>query len=88
MKKYQILLVATLATLGLSACDKGESPADDAAIVESSSMDSVEEMTEETMETIEEVIEEASDTVEEIMEEMSEDAEEDLSNSVKEMMDK
>ena len=45
-------------------------------------------MTEETIETIEEVIEEASDTVEEIMEEMSEDAEEDLSNSVKEMMDK
>lgn len=88
MKKYQILLVAALATLGLSACDSGESPAEDAAVTESSSMDAIEESSEEAIETIEEVIEEASDSAEEMMKEMSEDAEEDLSNSVKEMMDK
>ena len=87
MKKYQILLVAALATLGLSACDRGESPAEEAAISEATTMDTVEEASEEAMETIEQVIDEASDTVEEIMEDMSEDTEEDLSNSVKGMMD-
>ena len=88
MKKNQILLVAALATLGLSACDSGELPAEDAAVSESTSMDTIEEASEEAMETIEEVIDEASDSVEEMMEDMSEDAEEDLFNSMKEMMDK
>ena len=86
MRIYQILLVAALVTLGLSACDRGES--ENAAVRESTSMDAIEEASEEAMETIEEVIDEASDTVEEVMEDISEDTEKDLSNSMKEMMDK
>lgn len=89
MKKYQVLLIAAMATLGLSACDNGDAPAEDAAAVEQSSMmDTVEEASEDAMDTIEEVIDEASDSMNEMMEDMSDDAEEDLSESVDKMMDK
>ena len=88
MKKYQVLLIAAMATLGLSACDS-DAPAEDATAVEQSSMmDTVEEASEDAMETIEEVIDEASDSMDEMMEDMSDDAEEDLSESVDNMMNK
>jgi vacuolar-type H+-ATPase subunit H len=88
MKKYHVLLVAALATLGLSACDNGDSPADEAAAVEKSSMmDSVEEASENAMETIEEAVDEASESIDEMMDDMSDSAEENLSNSVDKMMD-
>lgn len=88
MKKYHVLLVAALATLGLSACDNGDSPADEAAAVEESSMmDSVEEASEDAMETIEEAVDEASESIDEMMDDMSDSAEENLSNSVDKMMD-
>jgi gas vesicle protein len=89
MKKYQVLLIAAMATLGLSACDNGDSPADEAAVVnESKMMDSVEEASEDAMDTIEEVIDDASDSMNEMMEDMSDSAEEDLSESVENMMNK
>jgi outer membrane lipoprotein SlyB len=89
MKKYQVLLIAAMATLGLSACDNGDTPADDDAAVEQSSMmNTVEEASEDAMDTIEEVIDEASDSMDEMMEEMSDSAEEDLSESVDNMMNK
>ena len=88
MKKYHVLLVAAMATLGLSACDNGDSPADEAAAVEESSMmDSVEEASEDAMETIEEAVDEASESIDEMMDDMSDSAEENLSNSVDKMMD-
>jgi len=89
MKKYQVLLIAAMATLGLSACDNGDSPVDEAtAVKESSMMDSVEEASEDAMDTIEEVIDDASDSMDEMMEDMSDSAEEDLSESVENMMNK
>jgi len=98
MNKYHVLLIAAMATLGLSACDNGDSPADDASAVkessmmdsaeESSMMDSVEEASEDAMETIEEAIDDASDSMNEMMEDMSDSAEEDLSESVENMMNK
>ena len=89
MKKHHVLLIAAMATLGLSACDNGDSPTDEAAAVEESSMmDSVEEASEDAMETIEEVIDDASDSMDEMMEDMSDSAEEDLSESVDKMMNK
>ena len=90
MKKYQVLLIAAFAALGLSACDNDEAPADTAAssIEESSVMESVEEASEDAMDTIEEVIDDASDSMNEMMEDMSDSAEEDLSESVENMMNK
>lgn len=89
MKKYHVLLIAAMATLGLSACDNGDSPADEAtAVEESSMMDSVEEASEDAMETIEEAIDDASDSMNEMMEDMSDSAEKDLSESVENMMSK
>jgi vacuolar-type H+-ATPase subunit H len=89
MKKYHVLLIAAMATLGLSACDNGDTPADEAAAVnESSMMDSVEEASEDAMETIEEAIDDASDSMNEMMEDMSDSAEEELSESVENMMNK
>ena len=88
MKKYHVLLIAAMATLGLSACDNGDSPADEASTVEESSMmDSVEEASEDAMDTIEEAIDDASDSMDEIMEDMD-STEEDLSESVENMMNK
>jgi outer membrane lipoprotein SlyB len=89
MKKYHVLLIAAMATLALSACDNGDSPAEEATTAEQSSMmDTVEEASEDAMETIEEVIDEASDSMDEMMEDMSDSAEEDLSESVDNMMNK
>ena len=89
MKKYHVLLIAAMATLGLSACDSGDSPTDGAAAAEESTvMDAVEEASEDAMEVIEEVIDDASDSMDEMMEEMSDSAEEDLSDSVEKMMNK
>lgn len=89
MKKYHVLLIAAMATLGLCACDNSESPADEASSVEESSMmDSVEEASEDAMGTIEEAIDDASDSMNEMMEDMSDSAEEDLSESVENMMNK
>jgi peptidoglycan hydrolase CwlO-like protein len=88
MKKYYVLLIAAMATLGLSACDNGDSPADEASTVEESSMmDSVEEASEDAMDTIEEAIDDASDSMDEIMEGMD-STEEDLSESVENIMNK
>ena len=91
MKKYHVLLIAAMATLGLSACDNGDAPTDEVtapAVDESSTMDSVEEASDEAMETIEEVIDDASDSMDEMIEDMSDSAEEDLSDAVDNMMDK
>jgi vacuolar-type H+-ATPase catalytic subunit A/Vma1 len=92
MKKYHVLLIAAMATLGLSACDNGDSPADNTAPVEDASMmDNIEEKgeeaSEEAMETIEEAVDEASESMDEMMEEMSNSAEKDLSESMEKMMD-
>jgi methyl-accepting chemotaxis protein len=88
MKKYHVLLIAAMATLGLSACDNGDSPADEASTVEESSMmDSVEEASEDAMDTIEEAIDDASDSMDEIMEDMG-STEEDLSESVQNIKNK
>ncbi|MDG1819840.1 MAG: hypothetical protein P8H31_08400 [Porticoccaceae bacterium] len=90
MNKYHVLLIAALATLGMSACDKDDSATDQtsAAMEESSMMDTVEEASEDAMETIEEVIDDASDSMNEMMDDMSDSAEEDLSDSVDKMMNK
>ena len=90
MNKYHVLLIAALATLGMSACDKDDSVTDQAsaAMEDSSMMDTVEEASEDAMETIEEVIDDASDSMNEMMDDMSDSAEEDLSDSVDKMMNK
>ena len=88
MKKYHVLLIAAMATLGLSACDNGDSPADNSAPAEDASMmESGEEASEEAMEIIEEADDEASESMDEIMEEISTSAEKDLSESMEKMMD-
>ena len=91
MKKYHVLLIAAMATLGLSACDNGGSPADESAPAEDSSMmDNIEETgkeaSEDAMETIEEAVDEASDSMDQMIEDMSDSAEKDLSESMDKMM--
>ena len=88
MKKHHVLLIATLATLGLSACDSGNSPEEGTvpAVEEATMSDTVESAADDainTMEdTLEDTVDEAADSVDQMMEDMTNDAENDLSEAM------
>tara|TARA_B110000977_G_scaffold128461_1_gene163992 strand:- start:4459 stop:4728 length:270 start_codon:yes stop_codon:yes gene_type:complete len=87
MKKHHVLLIATLATLGLSACDSGNSPEEGTvpAVEEATMSDTVESAADDAINIIEDTVDEASDSVDQMMEDMSDDAEKDLSDAMKKM---
>tara|TARA_B110000211_G_scaffold80406_1_gene94184 strand:+ start:644 stop:913 length:270 start_codon:yes stop_codon:yes gene_type:complete len=87
MKNYHVLLIAALATLGLSACDNGGSPEESTApaAAESTMSDSIEGAADDAINIIEDTVEEASDSVDQMMEDMSNDVEEDLSDAMGKM---
>jgi len=87
MKKHHVLLIATLATLGLSACDSGNSPEEGSvpAVEESNMPTTIENATDDAINIIEDTVDEASDSVDQMMEDMSDDAEKDLSDAMKKM---
>jgi uncharacterized lipoprotein YbaY len=80
MKKYNALLIAMLATIGLSACDRDAAESTAPAVEEATMSDAVEqaasdaqEAVGEVMETLEEAaegaVEETSDAIDEMLEE-------------------
>ena len=87
MKKYHVLLIATLATLGLSACDKGNSPEEGSvpAVEESTMSDTIENTAGDAINIIEETVEDASETVDQMMEDMGIDNEAGLSDAMEKM---
>ena len=84
MKNYHVLLIAALATLGLSACDKGGSPEEGTAPAaeESTMSSSIESATDDAINIIEDTVDDASDSVDQMMDDMTNDAEEDLSDAM------
>jgi|TARA_B110000908_G_C10071616_1_gene365368 hypothetical protein len=89
MKKYHVLLIATLATLGLSACDKGNSPEEGSApaVEESTMSDTIENTAGDAINIIEDTVDDAADTVDQMMQDMSIDNEADLSDAMEKMKD-
>ncbi len=85
MKNYHVLLIAALATLGLSACDGSPEESTAPAAAESTMSDSIEGAADDAINIIEDTVEEASDSVDQMMEDMSSDAEEDLSDAMGKM---
>ena len=87
MKKHHVLLIATLATLGLSACDSKKSPEEGTvpAVEEATMSDAVEKSADDAINIIEDSLDEASDSVDQIMEDMASDAESDLSDAMSKM---
>lgn len=83
MKNHHVLLIATLATLGLSACDKGGSPEEGTApaAAESTMSSNIESAADDAINIIEDTVDEASDGVDKMMD----DAEEDLSDAMGKM---
>jgi len=81
MKNHHVLLIATLATLGLSACDKGGSPEEGTAPAESTMSSTFESAADDAINIIEDTVDEASDGVDKMMD----DAEEDLSDAMGKM---
>jgi len=84
MKKHHVLLIATLATLGLSACDSGNSPEEGTvpAVEEATMSDTVESAADDAINTLEDTVDEAADSVDQMMEDMTNDAENDLSEAM------
>ena len=97
MKKHHVLLIATLATLGLTACDSGNSPEEGAVSgvgVEDTTMsdansdaltNSIENAADDAINIIEDTVDEASNNVDQLMEDMSSDTESDLSDAMGKM---
>ena len=87
MKKHHVLLIATLATLGLSACDNQNSPEEGTvpAVEEATMSDTIENAADDAINIIEDSVNEASDSVDQIMEDMASDAESDLSDAMSKM---
>ena len=91
MKKHHVLLIATLAALGLSACDSGNSPEEgtvpavEEATMSDTMSDSVESAADDAINIIEDTVDEAADSVDQIMEDMTSDAENDLSGAMGKM---
>lgn len=84
MKKHHVLLIATLATLGLSACDSGNSPEEGTvpAVEETTMSDTIENAADDAINIIEDSVDEASDSVDQMMKDMASDAESDLSDAM------
>lgn len=87
MKNYHVLLIAALATLGLSACDKGGSPEESTApaAAESTMSDSIEGAADDAINIIEDTVEDASDSVDQMMEDVSSDAKDEISDAMGKM---
>ena len=87
MKKHHVLLIATLATLGLSACDNQNPPEEGTvpAVEESTMSNTIENAADDAINIIEDSVDEASDNVDQIMEDMASDAESDLSDAMSKM---
>jgi hypothetical protein len=95
MKKHHVLLIATLATLGLTACDSGNSPEEGAVSgVEDTTMsdansdamtNSIENAADDAINIIEDTVDEASNDVDQLMEDMTSDTESDLSDAMGKM---
>ena len=86
MKKYHVLLIAALATLGLSACDRDKSPDEGTppAAEESSMVDSIESTAEDAIKTMEDTMDKASDSMNDMMDEMAGDANDNPSDETEE----
>jgi len=87
MKKHHVLLIATLATLGLSACDSGKSPEEGTvpAAEEATMSDTIESAADDAINIIEDTVDEASESADQIMEDMAKDSENDLSEAMGKM---
>jgi len=86
MKKYHVLLIAALATLGLSACDRDKSPDEGTppATEESSMVDSIERSADDAIKTMEDTMDKASDSMSEMMDEMAADTDGNPSEEIEE----
>ena len=76
MKKYHVLLIAALATLGLSAYDRDTSPDEGTppATEESSMGEAIESTADDAIKTMEDTMDKASDSMNDMMDEMAGDA--------------
>jgi len=87
MKKYHVLLIATLATLGLSACDSGTSPEEGTvpAVEDATMPDTVESAADDAINIVEDTLDEASESADQMLEDMAKDSENDLSEAMEKM---
>ena len=96
IKKHHVLLIAALATLGLSACDKSKSPEDGKApaATESAMPDNTQGAADDGMNNMDDMsdtMDQAADDMDDMMDQMgdaAEDAKDDAEESMSEATDK